>query len=169
MYADISMCCSHRRETTTLQLQKLSLWIEQGKLNPRRQITMKELLESNAVHGVKEGGVKLLGNVGLLCFIVLQWHAKPLIFYTAYNCRTCQAASARHCRCKSIKDCYRRHRTSWRQDRLSILQQTWLESPTQATHLVSLALHCSNQVKCTERKSLRFHSLQKGRALPKQA
>lgn len=31
---------------------------------------MKELLESNAVHGVKEGGVKLLGNVGILCIIV---------------------------------------------------------------------------------------------------
>ncbi|KAK9898313.1 ribosomal protein L15 [Cystobasidium minutum MCA 4210] len=53
---------AHRRETTTLQLQKLSLWIEQGKLDPTRQITMRELLASNAVHNVKEGGVKLLGN-----------------------------------------------------------------------------------------------------------
>jgi ribosomal protein L15 len=56
----------HRREMTVLQLQTLSEWIAQGKLNPTSKITMKELLDSGAVHGVKEGGVKLLGNVSTL-------------------------------------------------------------------------------------------------------
>ena len=50
---------------TELQLGTLSSWIEQGRLDPYggKIITMKELLDSGAVHGVKEGGVKLLGNV----------------------------------------------------------------------------------------------------------
>jgi len=56
----------HRREMTVLQLQTLSEWIAQGKLNPSSKITMKELLDSGAVHGVKEGGVKLLGNVSIV-------------------------------------------------------------------------------------------------------
>lgn len=55
---------SHRKEVTTLQLGKLASWIEQGRIDvqPGETITMQHLLRSNAVHGVKEGGVKLLGD-----------------------------------------------------------------------------------------------------------
>lgn len=53
---------------TVLQVGKLASWIEQGRLDPTREITMKELLDSSAVHNVKEGGVKLLGDVGLQPF-----------------------------------------------------------------------------------------------------
>lgn len=50
---------------TTVPLWKLASWIEQGRLKVKegKQITMKELLRSGVVHSVKEGGVKLLGDV----------------------------------------------------------------------------------------------------------
>lgn len=66
--------CRHRKEMTTLRWGKLASWIKQGRIDITngKIITMKELLDSGAVHGVKEGGVKLLGNVlGNLLYITL--------------------------------------------------------------------------------------------------
>jgi ribosomal protein L15 len=48
---------------TTLQIGKLAQWIRDNRIDPTREITMKELKRSGAVHSVKEGGIKLLGNV----------------------------------------------------------------------------------------------------------
>lgn len=45
---------------------KLLLWIKQGRIDPTKLITMKELHDSNLVHKVREGGVKLLEGVRLL-------------------------------------------------------------------------------------------------------
>lgn len=63
---------------TVLQLGKLQEWIQQGKLDPTKQITMKELLRSGVVHNVKEGGIKLLGNV--CCRVEL--HRKAEVKFT---------------------------------------------------------------------------------------
>lgn len=45
-----------------LNLDRVQEWIEQGRLDPTKPITMKHLLDSRACRGVKDG-VKLLGNV----------------------------------------------------------------------------------------------------------
>lgn len=55
--------CSHAKEMTTLQIGKLAQWIRDNRIDPTKEITMKELKRSGAVHSVKEGGIKLLGNV----------------------------------------------------------------------------------------------------------
>ena len=47
---------------TPLNLSTLQSWIDQGRLDPTKPITMKELLDSNAVHSIKDG-VVLLGRV----------------------------------------------------------------------------------------------------------
>ncbi|KAH9812200.1 ribosomal protein L18e/L15P [Melampsora americana] len=48
-------------EMSPLNLDQLQLWIDQGRIDPSKPITMKELLDSRAVHGIKDG-VKLLGK-----------------------------------------------------------------------------------------------------------
>jgi large subunit ribosomal protein L15 len=44
-----------------LNLGKLQDWIDDGRIDPTQPITFKELLDSRAVHGIKDG-VKLLGD-----------------------------------------------------------------------------------------------------------
>lgn len=44
-----------------LNLDTVQSWIDQGRLNPEKPITLKEIHKSNAVHGVKDG-VKLLAR-----------------------------------------------------------------------------------------------------------
>ncbi|KAH9459857.1 hypothetical protein Pst134EB_008076 [Puccinia striiformis f. sp. tritici] len=44
-----------------LNLFQLQLWIDQKRLDPTKPITMKEMLDSRIVHGIKDG-VKLLGK-----------------------------------------------------------------------------------------------------------
>ncbi|KAF3903474.1 hypothetical protein ABW20_dc0107047 [Dactylellina cionopaga] len=46
---------------TPLNLCTLQLWIDQGRLDPTKPITLKELHDSRAVHGIKDG-VKLLAR-----------------------------------------------------------------------------------------------------------
>ncbi|KAK6512136.1 YmL10 [Arthrobotrys musiformis] len=46
---------------TPLNLGTLQLWINQGRIDPSKPITLKELYDSRAVHGVKDG-VKLLAR-----------------------------------------------------------------------------------------------------------
>ncbi|MBW0521546.1 hypothetical protein O181_061261 [Austropuccinia psidii MF-1] len=48
-------------EMSPLNLSQLQLWIDQKRIDPTKPITMKELLDSRAVHGIKDG-VKLLGK-----------------------------------------------------------------------------------------------------------
>lgn len=43
-----------------LNLGKLQQWIDAGRIDPTKPITFKELLDTRAVHGIKDG-VKLLG------------------------------------------------------------------------------------------------------------
>lgn len=45
-----------------LNLDRLQQWIDQGRIDPSRPITMKELHQSRCLHGVKDG-VKLLARV----------------------------------------------------------------------------------------------------------
>lgn len=47
---------------TTINLNKIQLWINKGRLDPAKPITLKELNESRCTHGIKEGGVKLLAR-----------------------------------------------------------------------------------------------------------
>lgn len=44
-----------------LNLGKLQDWIDAGRIDPTKPITFKELLDTRAVHGIKDG-VKLLGD-----------------------------------------------------------------------------------------------------------
>lgn len=48
-------------EMSPLNLFQLQLWIDQKRIDPTKPITMKELLDSRIVHGIKDG-VKLLGK-----------------------------------------------------------------------------------------------------------
>ncbi|KAI9138192.1 ribosomal protein L18e/L15P, partial [Paraphysoderma sedebokerense] len=51
----------HGKDYATLNLDRLQWWIDSGRIDPSKPITMKELLDSRAVHNVKDG-VKLLGD-----------------------------------------------------------------------------------------------------------
>ncbi|KAL7749794.1 YmL10 [Sorochytrium milnesiophthora] len=51
----------HALDYAPLNLNRLQHWIDIGKLDPTKVITMKELCDSRIVHGVKDG-VKLLGD-----------------------------------------------------------------------------------------------------------
>ncbi|KAI9848288.1 MAG: YmL10 [Sclerophora amabilis] len=48
-------------EMTPLNLDRVQSWIDQGRLDPSKPITMKELADSRCLHGVKDG-VKVLGR-----------------------------------------------------------------------------------------------------------
>jgi large subunit ribosomal protein L15 len=56
------LCDRFSSEFVPLNLDKLQSWIDQGRLDPTKLITIKELNESGCVTRVKDG-VKLLGNV----------------------------------------------------------------------------------------------------------
>lgn len=45
-----------------INLNRIQLWINQGRLDPTQPITLKELHDSNCIHGVKRDGVKLLAR-----------------------------------------------------------------------------------------------------------
>ncbi|KAI9803202.1 MAG: hypothetical protein M1825_001993 [Sarcosagium campestre] len=49
------------QDMSPLNLDRLQDWIDQGRLDPSKPITMKELAESRCLHGVKDG-VKVLGR-----------------------------------------------------------------------------------------------------------
>jgi len=51
-------------EMSPLNVDRLQSWIDQGRIDPSRPITMKELHESRCLHGIKDG-VKLLARVCL--------------------------------------------------------------------------------------------------------
>ncbi|KAI9749595.1 MAG: hypothetical protein M4579_006817 [Chaenotheca gracillima] len=48
-------------EMTPLNLDKLQTWIDEGRIDPTKPITVKELVESRCIHGVADG-VKVLGT-----------------------------------------------------------------------------------------------------------
>jgi len=48
-------------EMSPVNIDKLQAWIDQGRIDPSKPITMKELNDSRCVHGVKDG-VKLLAR-----------------------------------------------------------------------------------------------------------
>ena len=48
-----------------LNLGRLQQWIDAGRIDPSHVITMKDLLDSRAVHGIQYG-VKLLADVATL-------------------------------------------------------------------------------------------------------
>ncbi|KAL9113160.1 MAG: hypothetical protein Q9227_002772 [Pyrenula ochraceoflavens] len=54
---------SHGKEMSPINLDRVQSWIDQGRLNSKLPITLKELCASRALHGVKDG-VKLLGRGG---------------------------------------------------------------------------------------------------------
>ncbi|KAM3084546.1 YmL10 [Clarireedia jacksonii] len=49
-------------DTTPVNLNRIQSWIDQGRLDPTQPITLKELAKSRCLHGVKDGGVKLLAK-----------------------------------------------------------------------------------------------------------
>ncbi|KAI9721138.1 MAG: YmL10 [Chrysothrix sp. TS-e1954] len=51
----------HSVEMTTINLDKIQSWIDQGRIDPSKPITLKELQESRCLHGIKDG-VKLLAR-----------------------------------------------------------------------------------------------------------
>ena len=56
-----SQICSFSVEMSPINLDRIQSWIDQGRLDPTKPITMKELADSRCLHGVKDG-VKLLGR-----------------------------------------------------------------------------------------------------------
>ncbi|KAF3047132.1 YmL10 [Didymella heteroderae] len=49
-------------EMSPINLDRIQSWIDQGRLDPSKPITMKELNKSRCLHGVKRHGVKLLAK-----------------------------------------------------------------------------------------------------------
>ncbi|KAF2185857.1 ribosomal protein L15 [Zopfia rhizophila CBS 207.26] len=49
-------------EMSPINLDRIQSWIDQGRLDPSKPITMKELNDSRCLHGVKKDGVKLLAR-----------------------------------------------------------------------------------------------------------
>ncbi len=45
-----------------LNVDRVQAWIDQGRIDPSKPITLKELNESRCLHGIKDG-VKLLARV----------------------------------------------------------------------------------------------------------
>jgi hypothetical protein len=45
-----------------LNLDRLQSWIDQGRIDPTKPITLKELVDSRCLHGIKDG-VKILARV----------------------------------------------------------------------------------------------------------
>lgn len=48
-----------------LNLDKLQSWIDKGRIDPSKPITLKELVESRCLHGTPKHGVKILAKVGM--------------------------------------------------------------------------------------------------------
>lgn len=57
-----AICYSFEVDMSPLNLDRLQDWIDQGRLDPSKPITVKELHDSRCLHGVKDG-VKLLARV----------------------------------------------------------------------------------------------------------
>jgi large subunit ribosomal protein L15 len=58
------MEASHSEEMAVVNLDRLQSWIDQGRINPSRPITMIELLRSGCISSVRDG-IKLLARVRL--------------------------------------------------------------------------------------------------------
>lgn len=54
-----------KEEMTTVNLDRIQSWIDQGRINPSRPITLVELVKSGCVGRIADG-VKLLARVGHL-------------------------------------------------------------------------------------------------------
>ena len=50
------------KKYSPLNLDRIQSWIDQGRIDPTKEITFKELIETRCLHGIKDG-VKLLGRV----------------------------------------------------------------------------------------------------------
>ncbi|RMZ76953.1 hypothetical protein DV737_g4625, partial [Chaetothyriales sp. CBS 132003] len=55
---------NHAVEMSPVNLDRIQAWIDAGRLKADAPITLKELAASRAIHGVKDGGVKLLARGG---------------------------------------------------------------------------------------------------------
>lgn len=49
-------------EMTPLNIDRLQEWIDRGRIDPSKPITLKELVESRCLHGTPKDGVKLLAR-----------------------------------------------------------------------------------------------------------
>lgn len=54
--------CRYSPVMSPLNLGTLQSWIDQGRIDPSKPITLKELVESRCLHGIKDG-VKILAKV----------------------------------------------------------------------------------------------------------
>lgn len=68
-----------------VNLDRVQSWIDQGRLDPSKPITVKELVQSRCIHGVKDG-VKLLARVSALIHTKLHiaidnYHSRALENY----------------------------------------------------------------------------------------
>lgn len=55
--------CRFKVEMSPVNLDRIQSWIDQGRIDRGRLITVKELTKSRCIHGVKRHGVKLLARV----------------------------------------------------------------------------------------------------------
>jgi large subunit ribosomal protein L15 len=61
LWSGANQSCSFSLEMSPVNLDRIQSWIDQGRLDPTRPITLKELADSRCLHGVKDG-VKLLAR-----------------------------------------------------------------------------------------------------------
>lgn len=61
LFPKVGFTNSGQEVLSPLNLDRLQYWVKQGRIDPSKPITMKHLLDSRVIHGVKDG-VKLLGG-----------------------------------------------------------------------------------------------------------
>jgi hypothetical protein len=67
----LERCRRHALDLSPVNLDRIQSWVDQGRLDASRTITVKELVESRCIHGVKDG-VKLLARVSSFFLLLLQ-------------------------------------------------------------------------------------------------
>jgi hypothetical protein len=60
-------------EMSTLNLGRVQNWIDQGRIDPSKPVTIRELFKTKCIRGVKDG-VKLLAKVRSTC-VTKGWRA----------------------------------------------------------------------------------------------
>jgi hypothetical protein len=84
-----------------INLDRIQSWIDQGRLDPSRPITMKELNQSRCLHGVKRHGVKLLAKV---CLCRISSHFRTAL--SSYERSSSGSATYNKCMRFAVKICH---------------------------------------------------------------
>lgn len=105
-----------------VNVDRIQMWIDKGRLDPSKPITLNELVKSRCIHGIKDG-IKLMGNVW-------EHHVNKVARLTpGIECDEVQDTS-RYCCITSIDQSHRSSRASRRISHNAILFQTSYQTNT---------------------------------------